>query len=206
MRKTLALFTILLILTPLAVPAKGVGESHDFTFTLLDGSKASLSDYGDRPILLDWSASWCFNCRENHKNFASIYPDYKEYVNFITISYYGSRDNLDDVRSSQSEGNYPWIFGLDTENYADTVEVSNAYVWILHANLTLMKEYPYSIVPTSSLIADLNTVLGFEVVSTDGAESSFDLSSNPLFTGFLVFLAISLVLVLVYRVVRTRTS
>lgn len=187
--------------------------AEKFDFTLLNGSPANLGDYQDKPIVLDWSASWCSFCKENQKTFNSIYNDFKEYAYFITISYGGSGDDLADVAEIQSRGNYPWIFALDTEDYSATADTQNADVWILDTDLNLIHSWNHGIVAKVDFSNKLTEVIG-EVTSiitsgdttitsvnsnpigeVDEELRTFGLFENPLFLGFVVISVVAVVFI-----------
>ncbi len=206
-------FLITFILIQGIMPAQAQ-TSHDFEFTLLDSSVVSLSDYSDKPIILDWSASWCTFCKENQKTFEKMHPEYKNLVEFITISYGGSGDDLSDVKSMKDRGNYNWTFALDHTDYASTVGTQNADIWILDTNRQIVKEWDHAIVGQTTLSNELAKVIGnitslvtSEVTITSGNTTfvktttytttssininddkeinTLGLGDNPIFLGFL---------------------
>jgi len=73
-------------------------KSEKFDFTLTNGQIVSLSEYQDKPIFIDWTASWCGLCEENLRMFRSIYNDFKNHAHFITLGYERSGDDLDKIR------------------------------------------------------------------------------------------------------------
>ena len=187
--------------------------AEKFDFTLLNGSAANLGDFQDKPIVLDWSASWCSFCKENQKTFNSIYSDFKEYAYFITISYGSSGDDLDDVAEIQSRGNYPWTFALDTEDYSATADTQNADVWILDTDLNIIHSWNHGIVAKVDFSDKLAGVIG-EVTSVitsgdttitsvnsnpigevDDELRTFGLLENPLFLGFIVISVVAIILI-----------
>ncbi|MHA2250359.1 MAG: TlpA family protein disulfide reductase [Candidatus Kariarchaeaceae archaeon] len=213
-KRSLGFFIVVLLLLMQGFTSVEGKTVQDFEFTLLDTSTIKLSEYGDKAIILDWAASWCPSCKENQKTFAKLYPEYKDYVEFLTISYGGSGDTLDKVQSMRNEGNYKWTFGLDHSNYAATVGASNADIWILDTNFELVKSWKYAVVNQNTLASELAKVVGvittnatsevtvtsngttfvetstFETTSsiipeTENEVITFGLASNPFFLGFL---------------------
>jgi len=59
----------------------------DFTLEKLDGSELTLSDYkGEKPVILDFWASWCPNCKRNMPRLSSFYDKYKNEIEIIGIN------------------------------------------------------------------------------------------------------------------------
>lgn len=58
---------------------KLIGEkAPEFTVKDLSGNSVSLSSFKDKPILLNFWATWCPYCREERPYLNSLYKDYKE--------------------------------------------------------------------------------------------------------------------------------
>ena len=56
------------------------GEVEDFTFTALDGSTKSLSDYRGKVVILDMWATWCGPCQVFMPELKKIYEYYSRNV------------------------------------------------------------------------------------------------------------------------------
>ena len=79
--------------TPEGLVSKTIdSESIDFSFQLLDGSEANLSDYKGQPLFLDLFATWCGPCKDQIKEFKSLIATYP-YVQILSITV----DNSDTV-------------------------------------------------------------------------------------------------------------
>ena len=59
----------------------------DFTLKKLDGSDLTLSSYqGDKPVILDFWASWCPNCKRDMPILSGFYDKYKDQVEVIGVN------------------------------------------------------------------------------------------------------------------------
>ncbi len=164
---------------------------EDFEFTTTDGQVVNLYSFMGKPVVIDWAASWCSVCKANQESMNELFPYYKNNVHFITISFGESGDTLDDVRSMKNDRQYQWIFGLDTNNKAAEFGTRNGYVWVLNADMSLAKEWAYSIVSASQLQNQLNAILPADqrVQTQLGNQNenpiAAGLFTNPFFLGFL---------------------
>ncbi|MFW9996339.1 MAG: peroxiredoxin family protein [Candidatus Odinarchaeota archaeon] len=174
-----------------------------FDFTLLDGSTANLSDYAGKPVIIDWAASWCSICAQNQVHLNQLYPEYKDLVNFLSISYGGSNDDLTKLQGMKNKGPYNWTFALDHENKADEFGVRNGYVWVLSTDLELVRAWNYTIAPVSQLQEALNSQI------PEANQPSTQLTDNPAFLPldnpvFIVFAGLAVAGVVAVVVLRIR--
>ena len=59
----------------------------DFTLPQLGGGEITLSDYrGDKPVVLDFWASWCHNCRRDMPVQNELYKKYQDQVEVIGVN------------------------------------------------------------------------------------------------------------------------
>jgi cytochrome c biogenesis protein CcmG/thiol:disulfide interchange protein DsbE len=73
-------------------PAQGE-PAPDFTVTLLDGSKASLSDLRGQVVVLNFWASWCNPCRQEAPALQRVWETYRDRgVLFVGVSYKDAED------------------------------------------------------------------------------------------------------------------
>lgn len=167
--RSIALLSIILLFIPYIS-----AEPHDFSVQKIDESVVNISDYGSKPILLEWAASWCGNCKANIEKMYEIYPQYSDKVNFLTVSFGGSGDDLDDVASLKTKGDitYPWDFSLDHTNYASEVGARNSHTWILTPDLELFENWGYGLRTTSDLVTGLDNVLAQISVTTEVSSST----------------------------------
>ena len=132
----------------------------NFEFQRTDEVTRSLSNYAEKQlIVIHWGASWCPICKTNNAAIASIYSKYTNDVNFLSINYGKSGDDLDDV--VDDKGTYQWDFGLDVNDYAGSTEISpkprNAHTWVIKSsNLEVVKIWSYQRVSSSQLSNEID--------------------------------------------------
>lgn len=63
-------------------------KAPDFTFCDLQGNEVKLSDYfgQGKPIVLNFWATWCGQCKEEMPDFDDVYNQYKDEVIFIMVN------------------------------------------------------------------------------------------------------------------------
>ena len=63
-------------------------KAPDFEVTTLEGNTVSLetSIEEDKPLIVYFTASWCPTCAKNWPVFSELYPEYRDKLNFISIS------------------------------------------------------------------------------------------------------------------------
>ena len=148
------------------------GAINSFDFTLKDGTVHNIIEYTDKPILLEWGASWCVACEANLKAMNEIHHLYKDKVNFISLSFGGSGDDLDDLSTGAFEGIYDWPIGLDTSNKAADLSVANGQLMFLKPDLSLYQIWTYTVIISQEQKDQLKTTLNELIVESEGIESA----------------------------------
>ncbi len=68
-------------------PSAALNVAPDFTLGSLDGGSIRLSDYhGEKPVILDFWASWCHNCQRSFPKTAKLYEKYSDEVEIIGVN------------------------------------------------------------------------------------------------------------------------
>ncbi len=183
-RLTLASAFFLGILFFSSIPPTSAVLTADFEFQLTTGEVVNISDYKGKPVLIEWAATWCSTCKKNQENLNLIYDTYKDNITFISISYGGSRDTLEDVKDMKSSRGYDWDFGLDINNYASEVKTANGYNWLLSADLKVLKTWNSTIVSAKAFADAFDEYLGIANVGV----TNEDVVSSPLFLMTLLIL------------------
>ncbi len=102
-------------------------DAPDFEMVALDGSKVKLSDLFDKPIILNFWATWCHNCVDEFPDFQEMYEKYGDEVNFVMLSTpdgYRETDTL--IRDFIADNGYTLPIYLDSTGYAAYIYGANA--------------------------------------------------------------------------------
>ena len=92
----------------------------DFTFTdLVTGKTTKLSDLRDKPVYLNFWATWCPPCVKELPHIQSKYEQYKDRIHFLAISVDSEQDAPAQFISSKG---YTFTVGYGNER-----EISRAY-------------------------------------------------------------------------------
>lgn len=103
----------------------------DFSLKGLDGQNISLTDYrGQRPVVLDFWASWCPNCQRDMPKLNQFYEKYKEQVAVIGINL---QENEKIVRDFISRRQISFPIALDPAGRASDaygIRYTNSHILI----------------------------------------------------------------------------
>lgn len=81
---------------PVATPAPSGDPAPDLTFTLFDGSAATLADFRGRPLVLNFWASWCPSCvAEMSTAFKPVQEALGDRVTFLGMNIQDERELAD---------------------------------------------------------------------------------------------------------------
>lgn len=95
----------------------------DFTVYDLEGNAVSLYDNLDKPVVLNFWATWCGPCQSEMPAFDKMYQQYRDQVTFLMVNVTdGSRDTVESVTSFYKDSGYTFPIYFDT-----TLEASMTY-------------------------------------------------------------------------------
>lgn len=93
-----------------------------------DGTVFDLESIKDKPIFLDFSASWCQPCWESYPMITELFNQYKEKVEFITVL----NDPEEDAVSTKDSEGLAWTVLYDEENdYAGRIGIKGIPTFII---------------------------------------------------------------------------
>jgi len=130
-------------------------QAPDFNIYLIDGSKARLSDFFGRPILLWFVTTWCPSCQIGAKLLSSYYSSlHSKGIIIITILLYNNMGiegpNLREFAINYAGGfKEGWLFGESDEsttkiynpnNYLDILYLINRNGIIIYARVGVTEE------------------------------------------------------------------
>ena len=104
-----------------AEPAPSAGSSEtresapDFTVLNEQGEEVTLSSYFGKPIILNFWATWCPNCREEMPDFQDIHELYGDRIHVLMINETdGARETQQKAREYIAEEGYTFPVLYDT--------------------------------------------------------------------------------------------
>lgn len=91
--------------------------AFDFTVYTEQGDAVTLSSLtGERPVLLNFWASWCGPCKSEMPDLDRLYADYQDRVEFMMINLTdGSRETVDSASAFIRESGYGFPVYYDTD-------------------------------------------------------------------------------------------
>jgi len=108
------IFSLLLLFwTPANTDNSHQKKAADFTLTTFDGEKITLSKLKDKPVVLNFWASWCGPCREEGEALEATWQKYKDKIYFLGLNY---RDNKKDALAFIKEFKVTYPNGPDEDN------------------------------------------------------------------------------------------
>jgi len=121
------------------------GSTHtapDFTLQKLGGGTISLSEFkGKKPVVVDFWASWCPNCRRDMPKLSGFYEKYKDKVEVIGINLQEKESTVQNFISSR---NISFPIALDPSGHASKafgIQYTNTH-FLIDINGNLVRTIP----------------------------------------------------------------
>ena len=114
-----------------ATSSGSVRQAADFTLSRLGGGTITLSDYrGEKPVILDFFATWCPNCRRDMPKLSKLYEKYKDEVEVIGVDLQESEGTVKKFIDSHNI-TFPIVFDPSGRtSYSYGVRYTNTHVLI----------------------------------------------------------------------------
>jgi thiol-disulfide isomerase/thioredoxin len=97
------------------------GNAPNFTLTDTDGNTFSLSDFGDKVVVLDLMATWCGPCIQEIPHLKEVQQHYGDNVIILSVGVGG--DSNQELKNFKDEQGATWRFAIDTDDVATKYEV-----------------------------------------------------------------------------------
>lgn len=114
----------------------------DFLLQKLGGGTITLSEFrGKKPVVVDFWASWCPNCRRDMPKMNAMYPKYKDKVEIIAVNLH---ENESTVRNFVTSNNIDFPIALDPRNQASRaygIQYTNTH-FLIDTNGNLVRTIP----------------------------------------------------------------
>lgn len=91
----------------------------DFTVYTEDGEKVTLYEKLEKPLVLNFWATWCPPCKAEMPAFDALYEEYGEDIEFMMVNLTdGNRDTVDGVKAFLNETGYDFPVYYDSDSVA----------------------------------------------------------------------------------------
>lgn len=126
MKKIIALILCALLVFCLCACGNSDGESDgdsanigptkaaDFIVTSQSGEEIWLSAFFEKPVVLNFWASWCPPCKGEMPDFEKMYQEYGDRVNFVMVSV---DDSMSDAAAFMEKAGYSFSYYHDAIGY-----------------------------------------------------------------------------------------
>ena len=113
------LLAALIVLLPVAAfyyyPPEKTTQAPEINFTLLDGTRMSLSSMRGKPVLLNFWSTSCAPCRKEIPDLAKLHREFEpKGARFIGVSM--SYDRPDQIIAFRQQYQIPYALSLDIDN------------------------------------------------------------------------------------------
>ena len=97
-------------LDPRAVASPLIGQpAPAWSYTTLDGEELSSADLAGRPYVVNFWASWCAPCVDEHSVLSAAWDQHSDDLAMIGVLYSDSRDNAESFLDRYGRAGYPTV-------------------------------------------------------------------------------------------------
>ncbi len=129
----------------------------DVEFFDAAGNSMMLSDFFDKPLVLNFWATWCGPCKSEMPGFNRLYDKYKDKVNFVMLNVSDSEQTVSDFLDENSFG-FPVYFDK-TQIASYTYGASSIPLTFVMYKGGVIYGYQSGVLPEQALEEALKTVL-----------------------------------------------
>ena len=113
----------------------GLTKAADFIVTSQSGEEIWLSAFFEKPVVLNFWASWCPPCKGEMPDFEKMYQEYGDRVNFVMVSV---DDSMSDATAFMEKAGYTFCIVNTGGNHVDLTDDYAAVPKEMHACAALM--------------------------------------------------------------------
>lgn len=129
----------------------------DVEFSDYAGNSVKLSDFFDKPVVLNFWASWCGPCKSEMPGFDRLYSEYKDKVHFIMLNVSDDRETVSDFLDENGYG-FPIYFD-DTQMCSYVYGASSIPLTFVISPGGHIYGYQIGVLPEEALRQAIMTVL-----------------------------------------------
>lgn len=129
----------------------------DVEFYDADGNAVMLSDFFDKPIVLNFWATWCGPCKSEMPGFNSLYEEYKDRVNFVFLNVSDSENTVAEFLDENGYSFPPYFDKTQVASYTYGAS-SIPLTFVMHKGGE-MYGYQMGVLPEEALEEALKNVL-----------------------------------------------
>lgn len=93
-----------------------VNKAPDFTVTDQNGQAVNLSDFNEKPVIVNFWATWCGPCKSEMPAFENLYKRYKDDVDIMMVNMTDdTHDTVERVKQFVSQNGFTFPVYFDTK-------------------------------------------------------------------------------------------
>jgi thiol-disulfide isomerase/thioredoxin len=101
--------------TPDNTPATEARPAPEFTVIDGEGNQLKLSDFAGKPVVINFWASWCGNCKDEMPHFEKFYKEFGQDINFLMVNMTDSNlETLEKAKAFLEQSGYTFPVYFDT--------------------------------------------------------------------------------------------
>jgi len=135
---------------PTLVRSVVVGKpAPDFALPNIDGGTVRSADLAGRPYVVNFWASWCVPCREEHRHLQAFYQRYRQRgVELLGIMF---NDRPEDAKAFRAElgGDWPLLMDPKDRTAVDFGVIGVPETFVVDASGTIVTKFPGAVGPGS---------------------------------------------------------